>query len=616
MTFSLRVKILSVMIMIMFSGPVIAWTQTIHSVQWEHPQIENDYNADNVMAISIYSERCPDDEKDCCISESAGELSVDDLLKAAAKCRGSDNFNICDDDVKAAYSGYLKSWQTELEQHLKNLHPVRKLEIRKEIISLKGRIKDIQAVTPEQCLNISCKDCDTVELCRERCLNNREKMLSWRNRYKITMQGNQYLDCDACLKALEDYYKEQKEMFFTNKLNENLIYSQDHLNVIWGLLFCLSTSTDKEKEMNQTCLDKAREILPHVMLPFVLPPSELLQLFEDRLKKGDLTQEEIRKIMEKKNQSIYVIKVLVELFKESGTIPGMPPADLAAILLKLMENNTGSMQHIDIKKRLELFNRTFGALSEKELKNYSDNTPDFKKTFAEFIVAALQKADRTTLEMLKSLGFTNDMLVKLIKAQYEKDTDEEKKQFINGLLKIFDEETIIINDIFAERFLRIGDDEQKRILENDKYEKEIVRFVDNLRAIKPELLDPEKFIAKDPLKYKYLTSFLMPGYVRSYHEGEKTSGIVKAWNYSNIALLGLAVVSEAAYINTDYDNDALFHIGVTATVAFIVNGVLGVWDAASYEPPKINAAGIAITGPDVSINGQYNEPALMLTFRF
>jgi hypothetical protein len=117
------------------------------------------------------------------------------------------------------------------------------------------------------------------------------------------------------------------------------------------------------------------------------------------------------------------------------------------------------------------------------------------------------------------------------------------------------------------------------------------------------------------LKYKFLTSFFMPGYVRSYHEQEP-SGIVKAWNYTNIGLLGLAVVSEAAYINTDYDNDALFHIGVTATVAFIVNGVLGVWDAASYEPPKINAAGIAITGPDVSINGQYNEPALMLTFRF
>jgi len=614
MAFSLRAKILSTIIMIMFSGPVIAWTQTIDSVQCEDPGIENDYNPDKVMAI--YSKQCPNDEKDCCISESAGELSVVDLLKAAAKCRGSDNFNICDDDVKATYSGYLKSWQTELEQHLKDLNPVRKLKIRKEIISLKGRIKDIQAVTPEQCLNISCKDCDTVELCRERCLNNREKMLSWRNRYKITMQGNQYLDCNACLKALEDYYNEQKEMFFANKLNENLIYTPEHLNVMWGLLYCLSPSTDKKKEMDQTCLDKAREILPHVMLPFVLPPSELLQLFEDRLKKGGLTPGEIRKIMEKKNQSIYVIKVLVELFKESGTIPGMPPADLAAILLKLMENNTGSMQNIDIKKRLELFNRTFATLSEKELKNYSDNTPDFKKTFAEFIVAALQKADRTTLEMLKSLGFTSDMLVKLIKAQYEKDEDEEKKQFINVLIKIFDEETKIINDIFSKRFFRIGNEEQKRILGNDKYEKEIVRFVDNLRAIKPELFDLEKRMPKDPLKYKYLKSFLMPGYTTSYYQKEPST-LVKAWNYSNIGLLGLAVVSEAAYINTDYDNDALFHIGVTATVAFIVNGLLGVLDAAAlYEPPDINKAGATITGPYISINGQYDAPALMFTFKF
>lgn len=116
-----------------------------------------------------------------------------------------------------------------------------------------------------------------------------------------------------------------------------------------------------------------------------------------------------------------------------------------------------------------------------------------------------------------------------------------------------------------------------------------------------------------------ITSFFMPGEqrLRTYTaQNEKPPWHLKAWNYSNIALLGLAVVSEAAYINTDYDNDALFHIGVTATVAFIVNGVLGVWDAAPYEPPKINAAGIAITGPDVSINGQYNEPALMLTFRF
>ena len=603
MTFSLRVKILSAMIMIMFSSPVIAWTQTIDSVQCEHPQ--------KVMAI--YSKQCPNNEKDCCISESAGELSVVDLLKAAAKCRGSDNFNICDEEVKATYSGYLKGWRCELEQHLKDLDPVRKLEIRKEIISLKGRIKDIQAVTPEQCLNISCKDCDSVELCRERCLNNRKKMLSWRNRYKITMQGNQYLDCNTCLKALEDYYNEQKEMFFANKLNENLIYTPEHLNVMWGLLYCLSPSTDKKKEMDQTCLNKARKILPHVMLPFVLPPSELLQLFEDRLKKGDLTQEEIRKIMEKKNQAIYVIKVLVELFKESDTIPGMPPADLAAILLKLMEKNTGSMQNIDIKKRLELFNRTFGALSKKELKNYSDNTPDFKKTFAEFIVAALQKADRTTLEMLKSLGFTNDMLVKLIKTQYEKDGNKEKKQFIYGLIKIFDEETIIINEIVSEKFLRIGDETQKRILQDDRYEKEIVRLVDNLRAIKPELVDWERPMANDLLKHKYLKSFLMPGYIRSYYQKEPST-LVKAWNYSNIALLGLAVVSGSAYINTDYDNDALFHIGVTATVAFIVNGIVGAWDV--YEPPKNNTDGTAITGPYISINGQYDEPTLMFTFKF
>ena len=126
-----------------------------------------------------------------------------------------------------------------------------------------------------------------------------------------------------------------------------------------------------------------------------------------------------------------------------------------------------------------------------------------------------------------------------------------------------------------------------------------------------------KVTALPELKYKFLTSFLMPGYVRSYHE-EEPSGIVKAWNYSNIALLGLAVVSEAAYISTDYDNDPLFHIGVTATVGFIVNGVLGVVDAARYETPKKknNTAGIAITGPYVSINGQYDEPTLMFTFKF
>lgn len=194
---------------------------------------------------------------------------------------------------------------------------------------------------------------------------------------------------------------------------------------------------------------------------------------------------------------------------------------------------------------------------------------------------------------------------------------EEVPSFLNATNDKLRKVTIVLKDkyeieksttdlIFSEQFIDKHQEKVKAI---------IVQFVCGAIAttlnFNPEPL-PRVTVLPE-LKYKFLTSFFMPGYVRSYHEQEP-SRIVKTWNYSNIALLGLAVVSEAAYISTDYDNDALFHIGVTATVAFIVNGLLGVWDA--YEPPKNNRAGAAITGPYISINGQYDEPALMFTFKF
>ena len=118
---------------------------------------------------------------------------------------------------------------------------------------------------------------------------------------------------------------------------------------------------------------------------------------------------------------------------------------------------------------------------------------------------------------------------------------------------------------------------------------------------------------------EYVTSFFLPGQrrLRTYViQDKKPPWHLKAWNYSNIALLGLALGSEAAYISGDYDNDTLFWTGVTATFTFIVNGVLGVVDAATYRHPENNAAGKTVMLPYVTINRQYGAPMLILTFKF
>lgn len=118
------------------------------------------------------------------------------------------------------------------------------------------------------------------------------------------------------------------------------------------------------------------------------------------------------------------------------------------------------------------------------------------------------------------------------------------------------------------------------------------------------------------LKHKYLTSFFMPGYIRTYSEGkEKPSKWYTTWNYSNISLLTLSMASEAIYINSNYDEgkEEFFWAGIIGSGLFIANGALGMVHAKMYNPP-INKK--LAYRPFISINTKNNNPLLLFTFTF
>jgi hypothetical protein len=120
-------------------------------------------------------------------------------------------------------------------------------------------------------------------------------------------------------------------------------------------------------------------------------------------------------------------------------------------------------------------------------------------------------------------------------------------------------------------------------------------------------LGPSSFKPKKPVPLvepsnKYLTSFLIPGYVRSYYE-EEPSTLLKTWNYSNITLLTLSILSEAIFILSDYESDAFYHAGIIGVGLFAINGAWGVLDVSMYAPP-------------IDKENAQKSPMLRLTFRF
>jgi hypothetical protein len=240
-------------------------------------------------------------------------------------------------------------------------------------------------------------------------------------------------------------------------------------------------------------------------------------------------------------------------------------------------------------ERLKILNEMFRSVSKEMLAEYPHKSETFKQHLAEFIVLALRKADSETLELLTTLGFTNEDLLKLIKIQFEKDNDEGKVKFINQMLKNFDPEILGASNIFVEQFFKLGDETQKRIIEENRYKKEILRLVENLNRYRPEYLSDihgsdDKALPPD-IRHKYLLSFLMPGYSRSYYEPAPSSGL-KLWNYSNYLLLGLSLSAELLFIDSEYEKDIFYQIGVAGAYLFVANGIAGVADAAIYIPPR------------------------------
>jgi len=372
---------------------------------------------------------------------------------------------------------------------------------------------------------------------------------------------------------LGKYYSTIEDLLSRKELDPNQIYSKESITAMWGILYSIS--------QDEKCLGKAQEKLRCVMLPFMMPPSELLRklikIFEG------LTPGEQEKLLWRNEDALKLMDIFIEVLRRTDpdSLAGwnVGPPVLAQLLSNMVAINPDN-----VKETLRL-------LSAQDLVS---------------VFAAILKSFKELMtpgERTKVVGRKDTLDIVNLFIDFWRKTDP-------GVLKGIDLQATELADKLA-IIIKHHPEELKNLSEENI---ELLHSI--LKAITSEKASPIFLPPRPPLKHKYLTSFLMPGYVRSYHEEEKTSGIVKAWNYSNIALLGLAVVSEAAYISTDYDNDALFHIGVTAAVAFVVNGVLGIVDAARYDHPKNNKDSTAITGPYISINGQYDEPALMFTFKF
>lgn len=527
---------------------------------------------------------CPAAESDCCdlLPDPNQTPTLADLLAGASACTNSDRLNLCNETIKLKYDCYLQAWRAALETHRDTMEvtPLEKLQLQKEIDSIGGRRVEISGISEADCTEISCEGCQSVEVCQERCQNNRDKMETWRSRYKNTMGGNQYLDCDQCLDHLEAYYQEQKKRFQEMRLDEKQIYSKEHINLMWGLLFGLSRASRKGPETS-TCLERAQKILPHAMLPFVLPPDELIALLSAKFQRtGGLTPVEERQVLVKKKRVIYMIDVLVELLAKSGKVPDIPPAELAAILTSLVDDNLENLRQTPVEQRLKLSSAMMGALSPADLETYSQSAQAYKDALAQFMATAIQRADKSTLEMLEAVGLTHDGLAKLVTAYLEKRHGNDRQAFVQEMLKLFDTDIVIFNEVISKRFFEMGDEDQKRIIKNKNLKLQIKRFVQNIRDEYPDICDE-----KPQLTAPYLKSFLMPGYPISYYGDDAGFGVT-AWNYSNFALLGASLASEFLFIDSDYETDAYYQAGVVGTYLFALNGLIGVLHAHWYEPPR------------------------------
>jgi len=86
-------------------------------------------------------------------------------------------------------------------------------------------------------------------------------------------------------------------------------------------------------------------------------------------------------------------------------------------------------------------------------------------------------------------------------------------------------------------------------------------------------------------RYHYLNSFFIPGYyISKYEKPPKWLKKWSYWNYSNSFLLGISILSEAIYINSNYseDKEVFYWSGVIGTGLFLANGALGIFSDSKY----------------------------------
>jgi hypothetical protein len=80
-------------------------------------------------------------------------------------------------------------------------------------------------------------------------------------------------------------------------------------------------------------------------------------------------------------------------------------------------------------------------------------------------------------------------------------------------------------------------------------------------------------LRKEP-DHPYLKSFLMPGYLKTYYEGDKVPDHIKLWNYSNYIILFGSLISAIAYVESDYEDDVYYRL---ATGGLALSSGFGIW---------------------------------------
>jgi len=521
--------------------------------------------------------------------------NIQKIMQSAITKRDNDNIDLSTKKKRMHYIRQLSAELEDLKFCKKTIKdPFLKLQVNTVINTIEGKIKKISDLTDYKILK--CQQCQSITECRELCDEIKKRKEYWRKRYNNAIQGHDSLDCEKCIKDLENYYITVEDLLSKEELNVNQIYSKESITALWGILYSISK--------NQECLHKGQEKLQRIMLPFLMPPSDLVKFISEKFKK--LNEDEQKELLERKEDALFMIEFLIEVIRK--TEPdflyklNIDPYILADMLSKIIGKypryaDVALLLPLTIPtyKMVTIFKEQFEKLTEEEQKNFLERK-EGATSLINFFIEIFRESDP---HFFNNLNLNASDLATILLTMLEKDPEKIKE--LHHILPAGD-----LVSILSKRFEKLSEEEQKELLERKKDTLFLIKtFIKTFRETDPdisaklgltgdELADTlVNMIGEDPnereklskkifgeipckdLPFKYLASFMMPGYVRTYNE-IKPSKKVRVWNWTNFTLIGVSIFAEALYVNDDYENDTAFWIGAGGTGLFLINGILGV----------------------------------------